>query len=100
MFIINMPRDFKIGDTADCCINHEPARVTWRDADHLVIEPSDVRPIVGFAKEDDLLHFACGDAGTTRADYGSEMAPDGSGFCVFDNRNRHARRAAKAKGGA
>jgi hypothetical protein len=92
-----MPRDFKIGDSADCRINHEPARVTWRDVDYLVIEPSDARPIVGISREGFLISFTCGDAGTTHADYKTEMEPHGGGFLVSDNRNRRTRRAARAR---
>jgi hypothetical protein len=97
MFFISMPRGFKIGDTVDCRVNYEPARVTWRDANCLVIEPDDARPILGIGKEGDLISFACGDAGTTHADYKSEMEPNGGGFFVSENMNRHARRAAKAR---
>ena len=69
MFYIPLPRPFKIGDTADCRINKKPARVTWRDADHLVIEPGDVRVIMAVDKDDERIHFVCGDAGTTARNY-------------------------------
>ena len=36
---------FKIGDTAECKINGKPERLTWRDAETLVIEPDDVHTI-------------------------------------------------------
>jgi hypothetical protein len=42
MFVMMMPTTFKVGDTADCKINTEPARLTWRDEGTLVIEPDDV----------------------------------------------------------
>jgi hypothetical protein len=30
MFMMTMPKTFKIGDTADCKINKHPARLTYR----------------------------------------------------------------------
>jgi hypothetical protein len=87
MFVISMPRNFKVGDTVDCRINRKPGRVTWRDVGHLVIEPDDARPIVGVSKEGGFISFACGDAGTTHADYGSEMIPNGGGAIVFEQRS-------------
>lgn len=50
MFFISLPKQFKIGDTVDCRINLRPARVTWRDADTLVIEPADPRAIITWSK--------------------------------------------------
>jgi hypothetical protein len=52
-----------VGDTADCRINKVPARLTWRDAKTLVIEPNDARIIITTYYEGDLVHFMCGDAG-------------------------------------
>ena len=63
MFVIWMPRTFKVGDTADVKINGEPKRVTYRDPDTLVIEPGDARTILGRMEDDrDLVTFACSDA--------------------------------------
>ena len=62
MFIIHLPKSFKIGDTVDCRINREPARVTWRDKDILVIGDNDVRKIITSNDEGGLLCFICGDA--------------------------------------
>jgi hypothetical protein len=67
--MMHMPCDFKVGETQDCWINGKPARLTWRDANHLVIEPDDVGPIVAISKAGDLIAFTCGDAGTTSKDY-------------------------------
>jgi hypothetical protein len=56
-----MPTTFKVGDTAECRINREPARVTWRDKDTLVIEPDDAQRIV-FARRSwngDSIDFVC-----------------------------------------
>jgi hypothetical protein len=81
MFVIAMPAEFKIGETYDCQINGKPARVTWRDNDHLVIEPGDVRQIVRMSREGGLINFACGDAdGTlpdivTAADFADDSKP-------------------------
>jgi hypothetical protein len=77
MFLLNMPKSFKLGDSVDCRINGEPARVTWRDADHLVIEPSDVRLILAIGREGELNTFMCGDPGAGRSDYDAEMGPGG-----------------------
>jgi hypothetical protein len=67
MFLINMPLDFKIGDTADCKINKKPARVTWRNQHTLVIEPDDARQIF-HVETDNLMHtFFCGDPGAKQA---------------------------------
>ena len=41
MFMISMPRTFRVGDTADCRINGNPRHLTWLDEDTLVIEPGD-----------------------------------------------------------
>jgi hypothetical protein len=78
VFVISFPKGFKIGDTASCRINREPARVTWRDADHLIIEPDDARAILAVERGDDLVSFACGDAGATLDDYEGEMLEGGT----------------------
>ena len=54
MFFLSVPKTCKVGDTFDCRINREPARVTWCDRDHLVIEPNDVRLILGAQESGDL----------------------------------------------
>jgi hypothetical protein len=82
MFFISMPKTFGIGDTADCRINKEPARLTWRDSKTLVIEPNDARVIITTSYEDDLIHFTCGDAGdaggkATAMDDGSYLVTAG-----------------------
>jgi hypothetical protein len=46
MFMIHLPIAVGVGDTADVRINGEPARVTWRDEETLVIEPDDARSIL------------------------------------------------------
>jgi hypothetical protein len=61
MFFISMPKSFKVGDTANCRINGENACLRWRDADHLVIEPDDVRPIIAIDREGSLTSFMCGE---------------------------------------
>ena len=40
-FLIHLAKNVRIGDTIDVSINKKPARVTWRDAETLVIEPDD-----------------------------------------------------------
>jgi hypothetical protein len=80
MFVMHMPESFKIGDTAACCINGEPAQLTWRSPDTLVIGGTDARHIAQTHVEDGLRCFICGDAGNAR--YGVEAFP-GGGFVVF-----------------
>jgi hypothetical protein len=83
MFMIHMPKTFKVGDTADCRINGDPQRVTWRDKNTLVIEPDDVRTIVTSVIEDDLIGFICGDSGENQDDYVTDADPAfGGGFIV------------------
>jgi hypothetical protein len=67
MFMLSMPLDFKVGETADCKINNEPKRVTWRDEHTLVIEPDDTRQIFHIATDGELRRFMCGDAGAKQA---------------------------------
>jgi hypothetical protein len=63
MFMIHMPRTFKIGDSASVNINGKPEQVTWRDAATLVIEPDDARRIkVNGLSGGDLQVFICADA--------------------------------------
>jgi hypothetical protein len=75
MFMISMPLDFKIGETRDCRINDEPARVTWRNQHTLVIEPDDVRQILHTETDGKLRCFMCGDAGAKKASL--YRSPDG-----------------------
>jgi hypothetical protein len=81
MFIISIPKHHKIGDTVDCNINGDPAKLTWRDKDTLVIEPDEAHPIITEYVEGDLRSFTCGNAGETKDSYGVEMI-DGGGFVV------------------
>ena len=67
MFMINMPVDFKVGETRDCRINREPKRITWRNQHTLVIEPDDARQIFHTEVEGELRCFMCGDAGAKKA---------------------------------
>jgi hypothetical protein len=64
MFIMWLPKSFKLGDTADVKINGKPEKLTWRDAETLVIHPDDARTILQIADEGDLNAFTCGDAAT------------------------------------
>jgi hypothetical protein len=84
MLIMHMPETFKIGDTAACRINGEPAQLTWRSADTLVIGADDARYIVRTHLEDGLRCFICGDA-DDRQHY-VEYVP-GPGFIVFSKGN-------------
>jgi hypothetical protein len=81
MFMIHMPKAFKVGDTKDCRINGEPKQVTWRDEGTLVIEPDDACAIVTRVTEGDLTCFMCGDAGASAGDYGLDGCADG--FVVY-----------------
>ncbi|QIG93433.1 hypothetical protein [Bradyrhizobium sp. 6(2017)] len=62
MFFLSLPVTVKVGDTADCKINGEPKRVTYRDAQTLVIEPDDARTIIDVQNDGKLRHFTCGDS--------------------------------------
>jgi hypothetical protein len=80
MFIMHMPESFKVGDTAACRINGEPAQLTWLSPDTLIIGAADFRQIVKTHVENGLRCFICGDADDSQ--YGVEEFPDG-GFIVF-----------------
>jgi hypothetical protein len=57
--------------------------VTWRDVNHLVIEPNDVRSIIATNKNGDLRAFICGDAGAQSQDYNVDANEQfGGGFVV------------------
>jgi hypothetical protein len=62
MFIMHMPESFKVGDTAACRINDEPAQLTWRSHDTLIIGDDDARRVVATQVQDGLCCFICGDA--------------------------------------
>ena len=62
MFCISLRVSVKIGDTADCRINGEPRKVTWRDDKTLVIEPGDARTIIDVHGDGKLRFFTCGNA--------------------------------------
>ena len=83
MFIIHMPLDFKVGDSADCRINGEPKRVTYRDANTLVIGKNDARAIITTEVDGALRAFFCGHAGKSAEQYSRENAPMGGGFVIF-----------------
>jgi hypothetical protein len=62
MFIIHLPKTIKVGDTIDCRINAEPAKVTWRDKETLVIGEDDAREVEAITDAGDLLMFVGGNA--------------------------------------
>jgi hypothetical protein len=88
MFVIHFPTTFSVGETVDCKINDEPARVTWRDQDTLYIEPQPpalegtvkkilyLRPAGLDGNGVEVNRFICGDAD------GSVGTPDNH-FMVF-----------------
>jgi hypothetical protein len=69
MFMISMPKTFKVGDTEDCRINGKPERLLWKDASTLVILPDEAHPIVTMRLDGDLRCFMCGRAGAEATDY-------------------------------
>jgi hypothetical protein len=81
MFIMHMPESFKLGDTAACRINGEPAQLTWRGPDTLIIGGNDARHIVKTHVEDGLRCFVCSDADDSQK-Y-DVMDVGGGGFIVF-----------------
>lgn len=67
MFIMTMARMFQVGDRAKILINGEPATLTYRDPDTLVINDTDARRILatdtGFDGAGRAVRtFTCGDA--------------------------------------
>jgi hypothetical protein len=62
MLFISLPTTVGIGDTVACKINGAARKVTWRNAETLVIEPDDVRRIVMIDQAGDLRSFVCSDA--------------------------------------
>jgi hypothetical protein len=74
---MHMPPTFKIGETADCRINHEPARITWKDESTLVIEPGDERAILQTFIDGDLRVFMCSHAGAKEIRYTVNKSPGG-----------------------
>jgi hypothetical protein len=62
MFTIDLANHVHIGDTTDVRINGEPARLTYRDRETLVIEPDDVRRILLIRQDSKMTHFVCSDA--------------------------------------
>jgi hypothetical protein len=86
MFHLSMPLTFSIGETAPVRINREPATLTWRDADHLVINDDDVRVILTMEEDATLRHFCCGDAGQPAAHYTVTALPGDEGEVVVSTR--------------
>jgi hypothetical protein len=70
MFVVTIHHPFKVGDTIERAINpelgdgawdnKEPHRLTWRDANTLVIEPDDARRINKITRGDGIT-FWCSD---------------------------------------
>jgi hypothetical protein len=87
MFVMHMPESFKIGDSADCNINGEPVRLTWRDKNTLVIGDDDARAILTSHVENGLRCFFCGDRGVPADQHGIDVVPDG-GFIVYEKPRR------------
>ena len=83
MFVMHMPEDFKLGDSADCRINGEPARLTRRDKNTLVIGEDDVRAILTTHIENGLRCFFCGDRDVPAHQHGIDIVP-GGGFIVYE----------------
>jgi hypothetical protein len=61
MLTITLPATFKIGDTVDCRVNKQPARITWRGAATLVVEPKDARTVLCVVVENEDQTFYCAD---------------------------------------
>ncbi len=65
MFILTMPSDFRIGETAPCQINGAPATVMSRDQDTMIIGPDtdavDERQILRVSQDGKLTTFFCAD---------------------------------------
>ena len=66
-----------MGDTYNCRINGEPARITWKDDATLVIEPDDARVILRTRIDGNLRVFMCGHADASKDNYTVEMSAVG-----------------------
>jgi hypothetical protein len=78
MFMMKLANTVHIGDTAEVTINAKPARVTWRDAQTLVIEPGDARRIVHIQEDSDMRTFTCSDADGDNDFYIITERPEGT----------------------
>jgi hypothetical protein len=82
MLMLNMPLDFKVGETRPCRINFEPTTVHWRDDGHLVLGGTEAREILSIHEGPGLRGFICSDTG--RLGQWVEKWPDGGGVTVRD----------------
>jgi hypothetical protein len=93
MFMMQTPKTFKIGESIDCKINGEPSRMTWKDADTLVIEPGDERAILSTRIDGDLRVFMCSHSGVAAGRYAVEQGPGGvvvsAPFDLFEEEESH-----------
>jgi hypothetical protein len=92
MFILTLPKTVKVGDTAECHINMKSAKVFFRDDNHLVIIPGDVREIVSREVAGDLVTYFCSDADGSKPNViratppaESELDDDGSRYWIAIN---------------
>jgi sortase (surface protein transpeptidase) len=77
MFMMQVPKTMKVGDTVDCRINQEPARLTWTDAETLTIEPNDARKILSTRIDGEMRVFTCAHAGANKERYRVEKSDEG-----------------------
>jgi hypothetical protein len=89
MLLITTSKDFKIGDTAFCQVGSRHAKVTWRDADTLVI---DVHP--NFQADScfpaDNEYFAAATAPTARHIFQRRVSGDLQEFSCGDDWERYS----------
>ena len=76
MFLMHTPKTFRVGDSQDCRINGEAARITWKNAKTLVIEPGDERAILHTLIDGELRVFFCSSDKRSEG-YNVEQSPDG-----------------------
>jgi hypothetical protein len=82
MFLISMPLDFKVGDTANVRIKKKPAMVRWSDSETLIIDDMDIRKVLDSRVHDGLRKFVCADSdGTPR---GVRVHKDGLGNILIE----------------
>lgn len=78
MLFITIPRHHRIGDTAAVRINGDPAKLTWQDAETLVINGTDKRRIRMVQEATDGAGQPCWSfiAGDSAEDIATGEAPD------------------------
>jgi hypothetical protein len=62
MLIISTPKEFAQGSTITVKIDGNPATLSWRDHDTLIVDDTDAREIYQIIEEKGMLTFMCAGA--------------------------------------